>query len=448
MAESATCPFCGNPHPVEAIFCPEMGKPLPAGWAWGSPPAQKPRLGLWLGLGLLLILVAGGVFLLVRGLTGGERTTTTSPGGAGEPRVGWLMSATPAAAETLSSTAGIDQPAATLEAQFTQVAGAATLNALQTQAAQATTQQGQVANQYTATVAALLTQSASQPTALPTATPPVASNDPLGKIAYTCQVFRDEERNQICIINADGSGETRLTREDNVNHSYPWLAPDGQRVVYARGLPVNGDLYETDLAGNTRQLTSLPGNEYAPSISPDGQQIVFVYNDSRHQTLWMMNRDGGNLRQLTDGSDGEAWDPVWSPDGQEILFARGTNVQLYILNLYDLSVRRVSNLADLRGRSDWSPDGQQIATYAGPSGDRQIVTFDTAGENVLFLTAISSNLAPNYSPDGGWIAFTSYMGNPGDLVHGCEIYLMRLADLELVRLTQNNFCDFQPNWGP
>jgi len=416
MAEAATCPYCGGFHPVEAAFCPVTGQRLPSGWGLSTPPKSRARLWFRSALGLLAVFAVGGVYLLVNGTnppSSADSTVQPPEVAPGDPHDG---DAVP------SATAGFLPPSASDPSRSIAAA--------------------------TPTTAWALTQAVGLGAPSTTATPYRPGDEPVGRIVYTCQVYRDEARNQICIINADGTGEARLTREDHVNHSYPVLAPDGQNVVYARGVPVDGDLYEIDLAGNARQLTSLPGNEYAPSISPDGQQIVFVYNDTRHQTLWLANRDGTGLRQLTDGSQGDAWDPVWSPDGREVLYAGGADIQLFILNLVSLSVRQVSRLDNLRGRSDWSPDGGSIATYAGPPGDRQIVVLDTSGGNVTFLTDTSSNLAPNFSPDGSWIAFTSYMGNPNDLEDGCEIYLMRLADITLVRLTHNDYCDFQPNWGP
>ena len=32
--------------------------------------------------------------------------------------------------------------------------------------------------------------------------------------------------------------------------------------------------------------------------------------------------------------------------------------------------------------------------------------------------------------------------------HGCEIYVIRTDGTELRRLTNNEYCDYQPRWGP
>lgn len=58
-----------------------------------------------------------------------------------------------------------------------------------------------------------------------------------------------------------------------------------------------------------------------------------------------------------------------------------------------------------------------------------------------------NNLGPSISPDSRWIAFTSYRDRYGD-EDGCEIYIMRTDGTDLRRLTNNDYCDRQPRWGP
>jgi TolB protein len=41
----------------------------------------------------------------------------------------------------------------------------------------------------------------------------------------------------------------------------------------------------------------------------------------------------------------------------------------------------------------------------------------------------------------------SYRDHPGE-GDGCEIYVMRVDGSELHRLTDNDYCDWQPRWGP
>ena len=110
-------------------------------------------------------------------------------------------------------------------------------------------------------------------------------------------------------------------------------------------------------------------------------------------------------------------------------------------------MRRITNVSNLRGRSDWSPDGVTVATYIGTSWNRELFLLGTDGSNMRQITSGGNNLAPSFSPDGHWIAFTSYMDSYKD-ENGCEIYIMRINDGEIIRLTENDYCDWQPRWGP
>lgn len=287
------------------------------------------------------------------------------------------------------------------------------------------------------------------PSPHPTATSYPDTGEPIGRIVYTCQLFRNEQTNQICLIHPDGSGFQRLTTADQFNHRYPSLSPDGRAVVFASNRAGAMAIFELVLStGALRQITDL-GNDYAPEISPDGKWVVFTHNDGSHRTIWLVGRDGRGLRQLTDPTAGDGWDPTWSPDGGQILFAsdRAGPIQLFVMNRDGSGVQQVTDIQGLRGRSAWSPAGGEIATYLGSSWHWEIALLSADGSGLVTLTAGGNNLAPSYSPDGRWLAFTSYRDRYQD-ANGCEIYIMRTDGTEVTRLTDNNYCDWQPRWGP
>ena len=280
--------------------------------------------------------------------------------------------------------------------------------------------------------------------------PPPAGDGPGGHIAFTCQVYQDISAEQICIMNADGTGFRRLTTQDNYRRFYPSLAPDGKSVVYSGYREPNVyEIYELELAtGRVTQLTDRLGTLTAPEISPDGRSIVFMRWTvaSDQNQVWRMDRDGRNPRRVFAG---DGWDPTWSPDGSRILFAsdRDGSIQLYIGNADGSGVRRVSSLAGLRGRSDWSPQ-DLLVTYAGESWAREVFVMNLDGAQAQRVSPEGGNAqGPSFSPDGRWIAFTAYYDHFRD-VNGCEIYIMRTDGSDLRRLTDNDYCDYQPRWGP
>ncbi len=268
---------------------------------------------------------------------------------------------------------------------------------------------------------------------------------------FTCQVFTDQGTEQICIMKADGSDSRRLTTENNIRHFYPSLSPDAQHVLYSAYLADNNyEVYSLDLNhGSVDQLTSLFGVDNAPEISPDKQQLVYMHNSVAKNTYQIIiaNSNGSNSGNIP-GING--WDPTWSPDGTQILFAsdkNGTN-QLYTVKLDGSKLKKITNLPAIRGRSDWSPDGQYIVTYSGEPWHRELFIMNADGSNVHQLSPSGGNSqGPSFSPDGKWVVFTAYFDHYNE-DNGCEIYIIRSDGTDLRRLTNNDYCDYQPRWGP
>jgi len=284
------------------------------------------------------------------------------------------------------------------------------------------------------------------PLPLPTETqkPEPVYNRPFGKIVYTCQISRNSEQNEICLINADGSGFTQLTN-NGANNSYASFAPDGRSIVFSSNMGGGKfQIYEMELGNrNTRQLTFDDGDAFAADISPDGQKITYKCSDANDlDYICVMNRDGSGNRRIYSGG----WDPVWSPDGSQILFASGdyNNAQLYTIFSDGSGLSALPSLSAVRGRSDWSSLGK-IATYAGAPWQRNIYILENSIWNQI--TNGGNSQAPSFSPDGEWIAFTGYFDHMND-PDGCEIYIMTVDGQNLTRLTDNGYCDWQPRWGP
>lgn len=273
---------------------------------------------------------------------------------------------------------------------------------------------------------------------------PFSSDEPTGQIVYTCQLDGD----QLCLINADGTGFRQLTN-DPVKHWYASIAPDGASVIYSAFAKDNiYEIYELNLAsGLVSQLTDELGVLLAPEISPDGGFVVFTRGDAKGASqIWVMERSGANPRQVY----ARGWDPTWSPDGAQILFASDAEgaKNLFVMNRDGSRARRVTDFDSLRGRSDWSPDGMWMVTYNGQPWKREVFIFQPNFSGLRRLTPEGYNSqGPGFSPDGKWVTFTSYFDHYGDDL-GCEIYIIRVDGTDLRRLTDNDYCDYQPRWGP
>jgi len=259
-----------------------------------------------------------------------------------------------------------------------------------------------------------------------------------GKIVYTCYI---KQIDQICLMNADGSGQTQITKL-KASTFYASLSPDGQTIYFSSRDSGNFEIYSIRINGKKlQQLTENLGSLYAPELSPDGKLVLFTNNSSgKKRGLWVMDPSGENLHRLTNQDD---IDPTWSPDGSMISFAsaREGARQLFIMNADGLDVRQVTKLDNMGGRSTWAPNGKRLAFYAGPANDHNIYVINIDGTGLTQITHGGDNLGPSWSPDSNWIAFTSFRDGNN------EIYVIHPDGTGQMRLTNNSFSDWQPRWG-
>lgn len=126
----------------------------------------------------------------------------------------------------------------------------------------------------------------------------------------------------ICTINADGSGQVKLT-DDPTSDAYPAWSPDGTRIAFSRYLAVYTNDVEIHLmnADGTGlvQLTSGMRAGF-PTWSPDGTRIAFQGFDGTHTRIWSIKPDGTGLTALTPLSVAGTT-PGWSPDGAKIVYS-------------------------------------------------------------------------------------------------------------------------------
>ena len=285
------------------------------------------------------------------------------------------------------------------------------------------------------------------PTALDTVTPlPKPTREHIGRIIFTCT---RGDYNQLCMINADGTGYQQLTSLDAHSY-YPVYSPLGGSVVYASNQ--NGGVFDLFLfifdGAKLIRLTERIGNVISPTFSPDGQKILFANRAAEGPTsLWIVENTGENPDLLYSGPNTiVAVD--WSPDGQTIAFAMATDqpdsYEIFLMNADGSNVRQLTRgLPGIGGSIDWSPDGTKLLIYAGPPGDKNIFLVDVFAETAVQLTNGGNNAASSFSPDGQWIAFNSLRNDDQ-----ADIFIMRPDGTDLRQVTNNPEPDWQPQWEP
>jgi Tol biopolymer transport system component len=145
------------------------------------------------------------------------------------------------------------------------------------------------------------------------------------------------------------------------------------------------------------------------SISPDGQWIAFDSNRRGNMDIWIMRKDGSDLRQLTT-HPAHDWTPRWSPDGKKILFhsLRSGNRDLFVMPVGGGGLTQITSHPAEDLTCDWSPDGLLIGFDSNRTGNMDLWVISSDGKNPRQLTFDEGrDFLLDWAPDGKQIVFSS-----------------------------------------
>jgi len=213
------------------------------------------------------------------------------------------------------------------------------------------------------------------------------------KIVYLSQ-------NEVWTMNADGSGQTRLTT--GADSSGADWSPDGTKIVFHGQVSVNNNgifVMNSDGTGVTH-LTTSGENETYPSWSPDGTRIAYSRGGS-YPDLWIMDADGtGQSLVLAHAQNDNA--ARWSPDGSLLLFGcfDPSPGDVYTVHPDGASLTQLTTSADHEAGPCWSPDGTKIALHRGGWGTSEriwVMNADGTGA-VQISSGPGRDLCPSWQP--------------------------------------------------
>jgi len=203
----------------------------------------------------------------------------------------------------------------------------------------------------------------------------------------------------------------------------PRVNREGSEVVFTGWQPGSIDIFTTKISGgNTIDLTPDPFlTDSWPDWSPDGQSIVFnrVHYPVTKEALYVMSKDGSNLRALTDTSLlAAALMPRWSPDGSAIAFVGQVSFKppstfsLYTIapdGSHQVLLDQVGSIAP-SSLPSWSPDSRKIAygkanvSLTDTTGGLYIIDVASkATHKIDFDSAKITELGSSWLPDGSLI---------------------------------------------
>jgi TolB protein len=254
-------------------------------------------------------------------------------------------------------------------------------------------------------------------------------------------VLQEQSGGRIFIINANGTGLRQLTHGLD-----PALSPDGSQVAFTRWEAPAG-LYLVNVDGSQERLLAEVEQAKSPEWSLDGTKVAFshrsggsfdFYWDSEKEVLlkqedryWKIavaDVAAGGFVDIQ--SEDHSFSPSWSNDGWWLVYDGEKGLMLTDATGESTRWQQVSY--QVRDMSpDWSPEpkgnpwGAPIAHMVFHNDHWEIHTILPDGQGRTRLTASpmfeapQNSVAPEWSPDGRWLAFLT------DRRGSWEVWVMR-----------------------
>ncbi len=232
----------------------------------------------------------------------------------------------------------------------------------------------------------------------------------------------------------------------------PQASPDGKGFLYVvTGISEEKDAYYSNIfyqsledSRNNFQWTFGEYRNTSPRWSPDGNEIAFVSNRSGTNQIYVLNKNGGEARQLTFTRNG-ASNPVWSADGSEIAFQTsiGKEESLQDKEITEKTEKKLEALEVdmMKYKSDsagfWNGSYSHIAIVNKETAELKEVT---SGENDYYLQS--------WSPDGKYLAITADKSEDKDFSFESDVYLYILETKEWQKITESNGQFGRVTWSP
>lgn len=230
------------------------------------------------------------------------------------------------------------------------------------------------------------------------------------------------------------------------------ISPDGQWVVF----DLLGHIYRVPATGGDAECLSQDSGialNFHPRFSPDGKRIAFISDRGGQNNLWVMNADGANANPVFIDPLTRITSPDWTPDGKAIvavrefptyaMHRRSARIWQFPVDLPEVTPVQLAGQSSGK-QAYWpsvAPDGEHVyymqSTFAealhglqrrqhirrlNPATKSEIPV--TAGETARWYKSPgSTELAPEISPDGRWLAFArripgGYLGYRGHTLRG------------------------------
>jgi Tol biopolymer transport system component/DNA-binding winged helix-turn-helix (wHTH) protein len=229
-------------------------------------------------------------------------------------------------------------------------------------------------------------------------------------LAYSA--MDSEGHSGIHLLTLNDSRSSSLARpEACADTALPAFSPDGDRLAHicTSSLAVY-DVYLTDLAsGASRRLASLHGSPKGLAWTSSGDDLMLVNDAADGSALWRLSTKGQLSR--VPGTE-EALGPGLAVTSDRFAFVReDRSIDIWRVDLTDPGATGRVLIGSTRTQlvPQYSPDGAYIAFQSTRSGSSEIWVADALGNAAAKMTSFGGPLtgAPSWCSDGRRIAFDS-----------------------------------------
>ncbi len=184
---------------------------------------------------------------------------------------------------------------------------------------------------------------------------------------------------------ADASGPPELLHEAPFDTWPTDWSHDGKELLFygTGGIPLVGDLFVVDLAGNRRTVAGGPGDQRGGRFSPDGRWIAYQSSETGQSEVYVQPYPALDRKWPVSVAGGT--EPVWAPDGRE-LFYRSED-RLMAVSVTADSVFAASPPRELFAGIPFTDPGGDQSYDVSPDGQR-FLTIDPGPESAATLRVI------------------------------------------------------------
>jgi Tol biopolymer transport system component len=187
---------------------------------------------------------------------------------------------------------------------------------------------------------------------------------------------------------------------------YPSFSPDGKNILFESDRTGNWDIFIMNRDGTeVRQLTSKVSDERFPMFDKTGEQIVFTSDRSGDSEIYSMRLDDLSKKRLTDEKGAELF-PAFSPDGKYVSFT--ADLDLFLLDVNTLKIEKVASSERRDIWMRWSPNGRTVTFFSRrdtEDKDDEIYLMDFPnGQAKRITNRAGHDFCPAFSPDGKYLA--------------------------------------------